>query len=268
MGKTPFVIQTPDDILLHAFKTNKKFITLKKPDGFEQSGVIRLKLTMSGRQYDLQLPRAEQISLSTHFNKYQQLLQDMGFEDFHDGEDFLQTAYARAEMELPYLTEQDRLILHWQEAVPVQGGHLADSNVQSLTLGSDQFYALFFVPGSERWLADKEGRAPVPIKTGSIRAEDREMNRGALRLVEVGNDRQPTGWEAETAIGSRQVWRGALEKVPPRFFKASGFEDRKSAVDGIISLYAGMDRIMTPESQVTGVIFAPATRDRVGFRPS
>lgn len=156
------------------------------------------------------------------------------------------------------------LIIDWEAAEPVVGGHLSSTNTPYLEKAGG-FSNLFFCPASEAWAAEKEKRIPLPAEFGSLRLGHRDLQRdNQLRWVDVENGRQ-TGWEVSAKI--LDVWHGKLSKTPEDFARAAGFPDSKTARKDMVALYRNLGRSINAHSDITGVICEPARRENIGYRP-
>ncbi len=256
-------IDIPEDVMNDALSAGRKAIMIFRPNEFKDGAPLRLKARLSGRLYDLDSSSSQTFVLTTDFDKIKKILPEVGAEDMGYIRD-LEDAYSRSDM---YGDNRPRdngfLFIKWRELKPV-AGNCADPSVQQLSLGQGQFKTLFFIRGSEYFLAEKERRTPVSDRTGSIHAGDRDWTAGPVRLVETDGNQKPTGWENETAITN--VWKGRLNKVPGKYAEAAGFSSQREAISGLFNLYARLGRPITKTSIVTAVLFEPAKKEKTGFR--
>ncbi|HEY8190079.1 MAG TPA: hypothetical protein VIF12_05295 [Micavibrio sp.] len=249
-------IIVPEEILQQNLEENGKVVVVSLPPDLQPGGSLRLQAALSGRQYDVVGEKRKILSVK-------EFIAAAADGDSEDLREFMRGAYARSDMH-EYEFHSDHLAIEFQALKPVETPHRIDENIPAIAMGSGQFSVLFFIRGSERWAAETEGRAPVPCKTGTIRAGRRDYKPGAVRLVEMAHGK-PTGWEVETEIVSKKdIWHGLFAKLPKRYIEASGFYSKDEALRGIFNINS--DKNLTPASEATAVIFEPVSSRQVAFR--
>lgn len=255
------IIVLSDNLLVHKQLEGRKEVYTNVPDTFDPEVPTRFVLPRSGRMLDV-LGTKTRVLTSRDFGNGRD-----AYEEFRHVEENIKVAFYQAGIYNARKFGAPVFHIAWDSLAPVPGGPLPDTSYQSMSLGLGQFDTLFFVRPSEQFMAEKENRAPVPDKTGSIRLGNHDYRPGPLRLMEVDPGQNLTGWEAQTTItGKKSIWHGPLKRITAPFAHASGFINPNFAVKGLARLYNNMGRSIHENSAMTAVIFEPVRKENVGFR--
>ncbi|MGB9153353.1 MAG: hypothetical protein WCD70_09740, partial [Alphaproteobacteria bacterium] len=237
------IIKVPDDFFVNAHEQGHRAFHFFKPVDFELGNKpVVLELGMTGRKFEIPAKKIAQYDVLKGGRKElerAELKLNGEFDERSALDD--PTAYYRCGIRTrtiadrsPVFDEQKIYLCKLADLKPVTSENLPDAHLQTMTLPRMGFYCLFFKRASEMWLAEKEGREPMPEKYGSIRFATGRYTPGTLRIVEIDAWAKPTGWETTAQIpnlrGNKScVWEGPLEQVPERMFRASGFSTRTEA---------------------------------------